>query len=78
MPVSRGQAKRQSLGWYSASGLVFGAVGDAETLSLISRMNDGGVTFADGIEQDFLHFNWGFEATIAVSQRSLNLVHCEG
>lgn len=62
----------------TGSGLVFGAVGDTETLSLTSRMNEGGVIFADGIEQDFMHFDWGIEATIAVSQRTLNLVHSEG
>jgi hypothetical protein len=54
--------------------LSFGEVSEHNTLSLTSRMNEGGVIFADGIEQDFLRFDWGMQATIALSQRSLNLV----
>ncbi|MEM1050234.1 MAG: hypothetical protein AAGL24_29030 [Pseudomonadota bacterium] len=47
--------------------------GDA-SLTIGSRMNDGGVIFADGIEQDYLRFDWGLDVTISVSERTLNLV----
>lgn len=47
--------------------------GDAP-LTIVSRMNDGGVIFADGIEQDYLRFDWGLDVTISVSERTLNLV----
>ena len=43
-------------------------------LSVTSRMNDGGVVFADGIEQDFLAFDWGRLVKIGPAARSLNLV----
>ena len=44
------------------------------SLSVTSRMNEGGVIFADGIEQDFLTFNWGREVRVSASERVLNLV----
>lgn len=43
-------------------------------LLVSSRINDGGVIFADGIEQDFLPFDWGVQAHIAMSDKRLNLV----
>lgn len=43
-------------------------------LTVTSRMNDGGVIFADGIEQDFLAFDWGREVTIGPAARPLHLV----
>lgn len=43
-------------------------------LSVTSRMNDGGVIFADGIEQDFIAFDWGRRVAIAPATRSLHLV----
>ncbi|SDA21125.1 NAD(+)/NADH kinase [Sphingomonas sp. NFR15] len=46
----------------------------SDPLVVTSRMNDGGVIFADGIEQDFLAFDWGRRATIAPAPNSLHLV----
>lgn len=43
-------------------------------LLVSSRINDGGVIFADGIEQDFLPFDWGVQAHITMSDKRLNLV----
>lgn len=43
-------------------------------LALQSRMNDGGVIFADGIEQDFIAFEWGRQLQVGVSRRKLCLV----
>ncbi|MCT2398668.1 hypothetical protein [Novosphingobium mangrovi (ex Huang et al. 2023)] len=43
-------------------------------LTVTSRMNDGGVIFADGIEQDFIGFDWGRSVQIAPATRSLHLV----
>lgn len=43
-------------------------------LAVTSRMNDGGVIFADGIEQDFLSFDWGRRVTIGPAGRALNLI----
>ncbi|MEJ1969210.1 MAG: hypothetical protein WDN03_11350 [Rhizomicrobium sp.] len=43
-------------------------------LRVTSRMNEGGVVFADGIEQDHLNFDWGRTVQVSVSSRRLNLV----
>jgi NAD kinase len=51
-----------------------GKITKAEPLRVTSRMNDGGVIFADGIEQDHLDFGWGRIVEVHVSARRLNLV----
>ncbi len=43
-------------------------------IALTSRMNEGGVIFADGIEQDYLRFDWGGKVNITLSEKTLNLV----
>jgi len=44
------------------------------TLAIVSRMNDGGTIFADGMEQDRIAFDWGRRITIGSSDRALHLV----
>ena len=51
-----------------------GAVSEAATLTIVSNMNDGGVIFADGLEQDHLRFDWGRGVEVAPSTATLNLV----
>lgn len=46
----------------------------AENISIVSHMNDGGVIFADGIEQDFVSFDWGRQVSIDVAPECLRLV----
>ncbi|VWX48345.1 NAD(+)/NADH kinase [Novosphingobium sp. 9U] len=46
----------------------------ATPLAVISRMNDGGVIFADGIEQDFLGFDWGRSVTLGPAAQTLQLI----
>ncbi|RJY08970.1 NAD(+)/NADH kinase [Aurantiacibacter aquimixticola] len=43
-------------------------------LTLTSRMNDGGVVFADGMEADFLNFGWGRRLEVGVAKERLHLV----
>jgi NAD kinase len=43
-------------------------------LTVMSRMNEGGVIFADGIEQDYIAFDWGRSVNISVAERVLRLV----
>ncbi len=43
-------------------------------LTLTSRINEGGIVFADGIEQDFLRFDWGQRVLVSVADKTLNLV----
>lgn len=45
-----------------------------ERLAVTSRMNEGGVIFADGIEQDHLAFDWGREVTLGPADRTLHLI----
>ncbi|MGB0907350.1 MAG: hypothetical protein ACPGVT_07635, partial [Maricaulaceae bacterium] len=58
----------------SGTELNYGAIKEKNNLSVMSRMNDGGVIFADGIEQDFLHFNWGSRVKVGLADNTLNLV----
>ncbi|WP_368186314.1 hypothetical protein [Aestuariibius sp. HNIBRBA575] len=51
-----------------------GEIGVDHDLRITSRINEGGVIFADGIEQDFLPFDWGTLADIKVSDKHLSLV----
>jgi NAD kinase len=51
-----------------------GKIDNSSPIRVISRMNDGGVIFADGIEQDHLGFDWGRMIQVSVSSRRLNLV----
>lgn len=56
----------------SGTRLRAGKLTDAGLL-VTSRMNDGGVVFADGIEQDFLAFEWGRQVRLSPADRTLNL-----
>jgi NAD kinase len=57
----------------TATDLRAGRLTDAPLL-VTSRMNEGGVVFADGIEQDFLAFGWGRQAALSPAARTLTLV----
>ena len=37
-------------------------------------MNEGGAIFADGIEQDYIAFDWGRRVEVLVAEETLNLV----
>lgn len=54
--------------------LVHGRVGPDETLSLTSEMNEGGVVFGDGIEEDHLDLPWGQVLRVGLAQIGLRLV----
>jgi len=45
-----------------------------KALQITSHMNDGGVVFADGIEQDFLMFDWGKSLSVRPSSIPMNFV----
>ena len=44
-----------------------------EALRVASHMNSGGVIFADGIEQDFVAFDWGRTVSVGPAPTALNL-----
>lgn len=53
---------------------VEGLIADQDSLELVSRMDDGGAIFGDGIEADRIEFGWGRRLTVRVAQTRLNLV----
>lgn len=50
-----------------------GIIGAEQVLQVISKMETQGVIFGDGIEQDFLTFDWGQTVTLKVSDNHLNI-----
>ena len=58
----------------SGCDIAAGEINGNATLSMLSRINEGGVIFADGIEQDFLPFDWGVQAQIKMAENRLSLV----
>ena len=57
----------------TATNLTQGLLAEEEVLEVVSEMNESGVIFGDGIEDDRLAFPWGKRARIAVSSRRLAL-----
>jgi NAD kinase len=51
-----------------------GRVEATASVEIVSRLNEGGAIFADGIEKDFLAFDWGRRAELRVAEERLNLV----
>jgi NAD kinase len=58
----------------TGTGITEGLIEPKGTLEVTSEMNDNGVLFGDGIEDDFLRLDWGVTATISVAEKVLNLV----
>jgi hypothetical protein len=54
--------------------LTEGVLHEDECLVLTSRMNEGGVVFGDGIEQDRLEYNWGRTLRVQLAAPRLRLV----
>ncbi len=58
-------------------GIASGRIAAGDILLLVSRMNEGGVVFADGMEQDRLPFGWGAALSVQVAEQRLRLVPSE-
>ena len=58
----------------SGTTLTDGSVQGDERVEVVSEMNEGGVAFGDGIEDDHLQFDWGMKLEIAVARNTLELV----
>lgn len=58
----------------TGTSLTEGMVAEDGALELVSEMNEGGVVFGDGIEEDRLELSWGMRATVRVSPERLCLV----
>ena len=51
-----------------------GVIARQQQLRVTSQMNDGGVIFGDGIEDDRINFHWGMTASVEVADVCLQLV----
>jgi NAD kinase len=52
-----------------------GGDGDgSDALEVVSQMNEGGVIFGDGMEEDRIRFDWGRRATVRIAKEQLRLV----
>lgn len=58
----------------TGASIAWGPLGPKDELTILSNMNDGGVVFADGVEQDRLNFDWGRTAKLKIASTTLNLV----
>lgn len=58
----------------SGTGITFGKITEDNPLIITSHMADRGIIFSDGIEQDYLEFNSGRIATVALADRKARLV----
>jgi NAD kinase len=54
--------------------LIEGVLDGGASLRVTSEMNEGGVVFGDGIEDDRIDFHWGQELTVGVADVSLRLL----
>ncbi|MBP0494971.1 NAD(+)/NADH kinase [Roseomonas indoligenes] len=58
----------------TGTGLVSGRLEGEDSLLIVSRMNEGGVVFADGMEGDRLDFAWGRTLRVSVARQHLHFV----
>ena len=58
----------------TGASLVSGRLEGTDGLLVVSRMNEGGVVFADGMEGDRLDFAWGRTLRISVARQRLRFV----
>jgi NAD kinase len=58
----------------TGTSLVEGRFGGAEKLEIASEMNDGGVCFGDGIEEDFLPLPFGQRVEVRIADQRLRLL----
>ncbi|WP_207419788.1 diacylglycerol kinase catalytic domain-containing protein [Roseomonas haemaphysalidis] len=58
----------------TGASLSYGRLQGDEALLVVSRMNEGGVVFADGIEADRLDFAWGRTLRVSVARQQLRFV----
>lgn len=58
----------------SGTSIRFGTIDGKNPFRIVSRINEGGVVFADGIEHDHLGFDWGRSVQVRVAARRLHLV----
>lgn len=58
----------------TGTAITSGRLLEHETLRVRSEMNEDGVIFGDGIETDYLDFNWGRQVSVGIAKTTLELV----
>lgn len=58
----------------TGTALTEGVIERDAALEIVSEMNEGGVAFGDGIEEDRLALGWGVRARVGVARQRLRLV----
>ena len=58
----------------TGASIAWGDVAHEGGLKVSSQMNEGGVIFADGLEEDHLAFGWGRTAQVSLAAETLDLV----
>lgn len=58
----------------TGTSLVEGRFGNGERLEIASEMNDGGVCFGDGMEEDFLPLPYGQRVEVRIAEQRLRLL----
>lgn len=58
----------------TGTSIAWGPLGRDDAVSIVSNMNEGGVIFADGLEQDHFRFDWGRTVEVHLASSTLNLV----
>jgi NAD kinase len=54
--------------------LTGGILGPSDTLAIVSELNEGGVLFGDGIEEDRITLPWGMRVVVRAAEERLALV----
>ena len=57
----------------TGTNVTFGVIEPENVLTVISEMNEGGVVFGDGIEEDHLEIAWGQTVRVGASSSSLSM-----
>lgn len=58
----------------SGTSLIFGKINKKMPLKVVSNMPHNGVIFSDGVEEDFLNFQAGFEALVGIAEKKGKVV----
>ena len=54
--------------------LTSGLIDQQHHFEVRSEINQGGIIFGDGIETDYIAFNWGMKASFGIAENKLKLV----
>ena len=59
---------------HTGTSVCMGLCRPEKPIRIVSEMNNGGVIFGDGMENDAIQFNWGQTLDVGIAKKTLNLV----